>query len=106
MKKLFTFLAIVVVLVGFFYFPVGANSWHLVTSSSYIVPEESSVFTFHVTKMNEGSGEWWLYGEDSRYFYHFTGAPGESYLKAEKSRIAHCSGFRPDKIETWCPNLL
>jgi len=77
------------------------NAWGLLTGRGYMVPAESSVFTFDATVMNPGSGEWWLYGEDGRYFYHFTGEGKVPYLKVERSAAARCPGFAPHDAATW-----
>ena len=45
--------------------------------------------------MNEGSGEWWLYGEDARFYYHFTGQGGDAYAKMRRSSVATCNNFNP-----------
>jgi hypothetical protein len=63
--------ALVIVLTGVAGIAIGTpavfNLWSLATGRGFFVPTESSVFSFRVTKMNEGSGEWWLYGEAIRY---------------------------------------
>ena len=61
--------------------PLGANAWSLATGQGFFIPEESSVFSFRVMRMNEGSGEWWLYGRDDEYL--FAMHPSElTYLSA------------------------
>jgi len=45
------------------------NLWLIVTENYYKIPKESSIFTFEPTKMNEGSGGWWIYGEDNLNYY-------------------------------------
>ena len=46
-----------------------SNFWGLLIGNGYIIPNQSSVFTFQATEMNKGSGDYWLYGEDSKYYY-------------------------------------
>ncbi|MFV0306107.1 MAG: hypothetical protein ACK5IC_11580 [Moheibacter sp.] len=46
-----------------------SNIFNLLIDKNYFIPEESNVFKFKPTKMNEGSGDWWLYGEDNIYYY-------------------------------------
>ncbi len=52
--------------------------------------------------MNQGSGEWWVYGEDVNFFYYFTGEGETSYQKIAKSEAAKCNAFDPLNYETWC----
>jgi len=100
--KLTSIFTVLAVLSLFFYLPVGSNVWQLLTSREYIVPGESSIFTFRPTVMNEGSGEWWLYGEDAHYFYHFIGSPTISYMKISRSQAVACKGFDSQDYKTWC----
>ena len=77
--------------------PVLENGWHLLTGRGYKLPEGSSVFSFRTTVMNPGSGEWWLYGEDSTYYYYLDGT-----TKISKKNIENCPGFKTDDHTTWC----
>lgn len=63
----------------------------------YFIPEGSTVFTFRPTVMNDGSGDWWIYGEDNRYYYYF-----EDDLKLSKQAAEACQGFLKDSVATWC----
>lgn len=65
-----------------------------------MLPAESSIMRFEVTQMNEGSGEWWIYGEDNNYYYRFLGEEGRAYIKAAKSIT--CPGLNPLDSQTWC----
>ena len=78
------------------------NGWSTLTSKDFIIPQESSLSRFRVTVMNEGSGEWWVYGQDSRYYYYFTGDKTAPYLKFPVERAAGCQGFDPTNYLTWC----
>ena len=89
-----------VLLYVFFIAPAGANYWYLLTANGFIIPDESSIFSFHVTKMNEGAGEWWLYGRDKNFYYHYTGESNKPYIKTSIS--ANCVGFKPYEVDTWC----
>jgi hypothetical protein len=73
------------------------NLWGLLIDSAYFIPEGSSVFTFRSTVPNPGSGDWWLYGEDSRYYYYF-----EDDVKLSKQVAETCQGFLKDDFTTWC----
>ncbi len=46
-----------------------SNGWLLLTENGYFIPKESNISRFNATKMNSGSGGWWLYGEDDKYYY-------------------------------------
>lgn len=80
----------------------GVNGWCLLTARGWVLPREASVFTFRVTKWNEGSGEWWLYGEDARNFYQFVGDGAVSYVRFPKDKVGRCEGFVATDGETWC----
>jgi len=94
------FFPVLVLLYVFFISPAGANFWYLLTGNGYIIPDESSVFSFNVTKMNDGSGEWWLYGYDEEFYYHYTGEIDNPYIKI--STVVSCVDFNPSDVETWC----
>jgi hypothetical protein len=81
--------------------PVEANLWSLATGRGFFIPAESSVFSFRVTKMNEGSGEWWLYGEDNQNLFALH--PSEPvYVSAVREVQSRCSGFDASDFSTWC----
>jgi hypothetical protein len=79
------------------------NLWLLSTGEGYRIPVESSIFTFDATVMNNGSGDWWLYGEDSKNFYRYTGEPERPYVVYSRARAASCKGFDLHDGATWCP---
>ena len=62
----------------------------------------SDVLWFNPTVMNEGSGDWWIYGEDHRYYY-FIGDGRGRYKMFPKERAQSCQGFDPTRSDTWCP---
>lgn len=64
---------------------VFSNAWSLLTERSFIIPTESSIIMFKVTSMNEGSGDWWVYGEDANFYYHFIGSDQVSYTKIARN---------------------
>jgi hypothetical protein len=94
-------LAALFILMGMVLFtPLGGNLWFLLREELYLIPESSTVFTFRPTALNPGPGDWWIYGEDSRRFYHFGGEPGSlrSVLRTESGVI---EGFDPLDADTW-----
>jgi hypothetical protein len=82
--------------------PVVYNLWSLVTGRGFIIPEESSIFTFEVTEMNSGSGEWWLYGEDAQFFYAQGDRDGLIYIAFPRSKASECPSFQRHDWTTWC----
>jgi hypothetical protein len=54
------------------------------------------------TKMNDGSGDWWLYGEDYSHYYHFTGNNPSDYDIISKKAAKNCVGFEKYEVRTWC----
>jgi hypothetical protein len=49
-----------------------------------------------------GSGEWWVYGEDSKNYYHYTGGSPRSYIALSKAQSTNCPAFDRHNIATWC----
>lgn len=81
--------------------PLGANLWSLATGQGFFIPEESSVFSFRVTKMNEGSGEWWLNGRDDEQLFALH--PSEPvYFSAAFAAQTGCPSFKENDFTTWC----
>lgn len=97
-------LLIVVAAIVLFATPAFGNLWCLITGRGFFIPAESSLFTFKVTQENPGSGEWWLYGEDRRYFYALH-EKESVYLIFPRAAIQRCPGFRPLNYDTWCSPL-
>ena len=70
MKKTIIILSIIFILIlpaAFTHFY--ANLWYVLTENGYFIPKESNILCFNATKMNSGSGGWWLYGEDNQFYY-------------------------------------
>jgi hypothetical protein len=81
---------------------VVGNLLGLATDNVYLIPAESSVWSFQVSQMNSGSGDWWIYGEDAKNFYHYVGEPETDYILFPKARVPQCAGFQPQDVSTWC----
>jgi hypothetical protein len=77
------------------------NSWFLLTDNVYFIPAESNIFIFKVTKMNDGSGDWWLYGEDNKYYYGLNIDEGydPKYYKLDKGK--ETINFDKHDYNTW-----
>lgn len=76
------------------------NLWFKLIEPEYVIPEESSIFDFKPNVMNPGSGDWWVYGEDSKNYYYFTGSEDNPYILIEKS--IDCPNFDPLNYKSWC----
>jgi hypothetical protein len=74
------------------------NAWCLLTCLGYIIPKESNMFIFKVTKDNDGSGEWWLYGEDKKYYYGFDINENNYYKKIKGEENNYFDKF---DYKTW-----
>lgn len=82
--------------------PIASNTWFTMTEPAYVIPAESSLWRFTPIQMNDGSGDWWVYGQDHRNYYYFTGSGDPPYLVFSKARAASCVGFDHDDHLTWC----
>lgn len=78
------------------------NCWMLLIEPNYIIPKESNIFQFEVNQMNEGSGDWWIYGQDNKNYYFFYGLELLPYITFSKNDARACSDFDKLNINTWC----
>ena len=78
------------------------NCWMLLIEPNYIIPKESNIFQFDVNQMNEGSGDWWIYGQDNKNYYFFYGLESLPYITFSKNDVRACSDFDKLNINTWC----
>lgn len=82
--------------------PILGNAWGMLIERGYRIPDESSIFRFETTKMNEGSGDYWLYGEDDTYYYSIVGSDSDQpYTKIKKTKAEQIPDFNKTNIETW-----
>lgn len=92
----------------YFLSPVVSNIWCILTGRGYVIPKESSIFTFRATIVNDGTGEWWIYGEDRNYFYYMIEKESmvdslkQNYVKYSKSNANKCDAFNSIDFNTWC----
>ncbi|EPF83592.1 hypothetical protein GCM10025882_26570 [Acinetobacter gyllenbergii] len=80
-----------------------SNVWRLATDQTNDIPEESNIFSFHPTKINEGSSSYWLYGEDSKYYYYFSETEENTYYIFDKSIL--CPNIEKIDFRTWCETI-
>ena len=77
-----------------------SNIWMIVTDQTNYVPKESNIFFFHPTKIDEGSGGYWRYGEDLNNFFFFLEKEENVYFSHSKN--SNCKDFKKIEISTWC----
>lgn len=75
------------------------NVVSMIEGEGYI-PSMSSMFTFSVISFDEGSGGYWRYGEDSKYYYHFSLTEENVYFYIDKNN--DCVNFNKFNFATWC----
>ncbi len=102
MKKVLFVFFVIIALILFFRSNLFINIWLDTTESCYMIPLESNIFRFHSTVMNQGSCNWWIYGEDTNYYYHFIGSDTLKYIIYPKKKEKQCIGFRAHDYLTWC----
>jgi hypothetical protein len=98
--KSFLLAATIIVFLGFIT-AAPANVWFMITSTGYIIPAESTIFSFEPTLMNDSTENAWIYGMDNARYYYRPDAD-EDYLMLLKSDAIECSGFNEHNFETWC----
>jgi hypothetical protein len=96
---------VVTFVISLFITPVARNTWSIITDSpSFFVPKESSVFTFHITAENTGSGDWWLTGEDRKNYYAVDDEV-RIYYVFPREQINACPTFNKFVVSSWCVQL-
>lgn len=78
-----------------------SNTWFLLTYNAYFIPEESNIFTFRATQISDGSGEMWLYGEDSDFYYGLNTEPDYSPLYFKIGKNHKSEHFNKFDYKTW-----
>ena len=81
------------------------NCWMLLIEPNYIIPKESNIFQFNVNQMNEGSGDWWIYGQDNKNYYYYIGHDSLPYITFSNGAAQICSGFDKLNVNTWCGKI-
>ncbi|TDL99751.1 MAG: hypothetical protein C4K58_00400 [Flavobacteriaceae bacterium] len=75
--------------------------WLVATENGYEIPKDSSIFTFKATKMNEGSGGWWVYGEDNKKYYALSVDPINKIICIDKGKSRKIKNFDRFEYKTW-----
>ncbi|WP_290735097.1 MULTISPECIES: hypothetical protein [unclassified Fibrobacter] len=81
------------------------NCWMLLIEPNYIIPKESNIFQFDVNQMNEGSGDWWIYGQDNKNYYYYIGHDSLPYITFSNGAAQICRGFDKLNVNTWCGKI-
>ena len=75
--------------------------WGLLTGNGYIIPNQSSIFTFKTTRMNEANGDW-LHGQDRNNYYTTSEKDHiEPYAYVSKDETESILGFDKINCNTW-----
>ncbi|MGF6907116.1 DUF4952 domain-containing protein [Fusobacterium sp. PH5-44] len=117
MKKILLIISLVLIILLGFSTELFSNIYYSIIGNSYIIPDESNIFFFKVTKMNEGSGDYWLYGKDKNYYYSsMKNSDNIPYIKiskaeSEKIKSERSNYFNEINYKTWdlkylCGDLL
>ena len=101
--KLFIALLLAAVLVLGVATPLFANLLMLLMDRDNFIPAQSSLLKFEPYQVSQGSSNYWLYGEDDRYYYHFTYEPAHPYRYIAKDN--HCPAFDRNDVRSWCNAL-
>jgi hypothetical protein len=80
--------------------PLPSNATMLLMDRSNFIPSQSSIFSFEPYVINDGSSNYWLYGQDRTYYYHFTYLADAPYLYIPRKNT--CAGFDRADVRTWC----
>ncbi|MBP6437335.1 MAG: hypothetical protein KA288_08040 [Paludibacteraceae bacterium] len=99
-KNIFLFSTIFIIVMIAIFTYLFSNIWMIVTDQTNYVPKESNIFFFHPTKIDEGSGGYWRYGEDLNNFYYFSEKEENVYFSHSKN--SNCKDFKKIEISTWC----
>ncbi len=83
--------------------PLVSNALLLLMERSNFIPAESSILTFEPYAINDGSSNYWLYGKDRTYYYHFTYEDDVPYVYIPQDN--RCPGFDRQNARTWCSAL-
>ncbi|MCI7224242.1 MULTISPECIES: hypothetical protein [Bacteria] len=98
MKSKYLIILIVIGVFGIFSHPIGLLL--LLAERDGYIPNKSSIFSFRLTYMEEGSGGYWRTGSDGKYFYYFSPTEKYTYFYIEKDN--KCPNFNEFDFETWC----
>ena len=99
-KNIFLLAVLFTIAMMFIFTYVFSNLWMMITDHTNYIPKESNVFFFQPTQIDDGSGGYWRYGEDLKYFYYFSEEEQNVYYSYSKEN--NCENFNKIDISTWC----
>lgn len=76
------------------------NALMMLMDGVNFIPSESSTFSFKPYEINQGSSNYWIYGEDGKNYYYFSYEPAAPYVFIRKSNA--CPSFDRLDHATWC----
>jgi len=103
-KRILSLLGILILVVAAFCFRLFlSNLYSVWTEPGYFIPSESNMFEFTVTRMNSGSGDWWVFAQDKTNYYALNDGSDQVYysLKIENAP----ANFDPFDYSTWGENI-
>ncbi|WP_240996600.1 hypothetical protein [Pseudomonas viridiflava] len=77
-----------------------SNAFMMLMDGNNFIPKESSVFSFKPYEINQGSSNYWVYGEDGESYYYFSYGSTLAYILASKKNS--CPKFDRQDYLTWC----
>ncbi|MBS9782880.1 MAG: hypothetical protein KGV43_03675 [Arcobacter sp.] len=76
------------------------NGISLIFRNGFFIPKESFIYSFVEMQKDEGSGEYWLYAQDDRYYYT-TMTKDKKYIKISKQLTKSKKDFDKLNVNTW-----
>jgi len=103
-KRSLSLLGLIILFITAFWFRLFmSNLYSVWTEPGYFIPSESNMFEFTVTRMNSGSGDWWVFAKDKTYYYALNNGSDRVYysLKIENAP----ADFDLFDYSTWGENI-
>lgn len=102
-KAKYSLIVMLIIFLFSYHSYIFSNIWLITLDPSNFIPAESNIFFFHPTQIDDGSGGYWRYAEDLKYFYYFSEVQDHTYYLHEKKN--HCPDFNQTDIKTWCQSI-
>jgi hypothetical protein len=96
------FVSVTLIIFSIFLFTAAPqNLWFLINDDSYMIPEESSLYSFEPTQLKDKTESRWIYGKDGERFYYRKDTDVHYYI-ISKAAADSCRNFNQFDISTWC----